>query len=93
MVSEKMRRLFLTEGRAVNVATIDLMGPMLARLTELMATQPRAEPGLFVPFDQAYLLRIDAIDYTVRHDDGRNVDDLDRAEIVLVGVSRTSKTP
>jgi regulator of PEP synthase PpsR (kinase-PPPase family) len=93
MVSEKMRRLMFTEGRAANVATIDLMGPMLARLTDLMATQPRAEPGLFVPFDQAYLLRIDAIDYTVRHDDGRNVDDLESAEIVLVGVSRTSKTP
>jgi regulator of PEP synthase PpsR (kinase-PPPase family) len=80
MVSEKMRRLMFTEGRAANVATIDLMGPMLARLTDLMATQPRAEPGLFVPFDQAYLLRI-------------NVDDLESAEIVLVGVSRTSKTP
>ncbi|MGD9094016.1 MAG: pyruvate, water dikinase regulatory protein [Anaerolineales bacterium] len=93
MVSEKMRRLMLTEGRAANVATIDLMGPMLARLAELISAQPRAEPGLFVPFDRAYLLRIDAIDYTVRHDDGRNADDLDKAEIVLVGVSRTSKTP
>ncbi|MCK5315986.1 MAG: kinase/pyrophosphorylase [Anaerolineales bacterium] len=93
MVAEDMRRVMFTEGRAVDVATIDLMGPMLARLSELMAVQPRAEPGLFQAFDQAYLLRIDAIDYTVRHDDGRNIDDLDQAEIVLVGVSRTSKTP
>lgn len=93
LVSPDWRRLMFTEGRASNVATIDLMGPMLARLSELLEIQPRSEPGLFQPFDKAYLLRIDAIDYTVRHDDGRNIDDLDQAEIVLVGVSRTSKTP
>lgn len=93
LVSGQLRQLILTEGRASNVTTVDLMGPMLARLSELMTAQPRAEPGLFQPFDRAYLLRIDAIDYTVRHDDGRNIDDLDLAEIVLFGVSRTSKTP
>ncbi|UCH61236.1 MAG: kinase/pyrophosphorylase [Anaerolineales bacterium] len=93
LVSAELRRAMLTEGRAANVATIDLMGPMLARLSELLAAQPRAEPGLFEIFDPAYLQRIDAIDFTVWHDDGRNTHDLDKAEIVLVGVSRTSKTP
>lgn len=93
LVSEEMRHVMLTQGRAADVTTIDLMGPLLARLSELLATQPRAQPGLFQPFDSAYLQRIDAIDFTVRHDDGRNIDDLERAEIVLVGVSRTSKTP
>lgn len=92
-VYEDLRHVMLTEGRAKNVTTIDLMGPLLARLSELLATKPRAEPGLFEPFDAAYLQRIEAIDYTVRHDDGRNFSDLEKAEIVLVGVSRTSKTP
>lgn len=92
-VYENLRHAMLTEGRAQNVTTIDLMGPLLARLSELLATQPRSEPGLFQPFDSAYLQRIDAINFTVRHDDGRNIHDLDQAEIVLVGVSRTSKTP
>jgi len=92
-VYEGLRRAVLTEGRAQNVATIDLMGPLLARLSELLATRPRSEPGLFKPFDTAYLERIEAINFTVRHDDGRSVHDLDQAEIVLVGVSRTSKTP
>jgi regulator of PEP synthase PpsR (kinase-PPPase family) len=92
-VYEELRHSVLTEGRAQNVATIDLMGPLLARLSEILATPPRSEPGLFKPFDSAYLQRIEAIDFTVRHDDGRNIQDLDRAEIVLVGVSRTSKTP
>ncbi len=93
LVYEDLRHVMLTEGRAHNIITIDLMGPLLARLTELLSSSPRSEPGLFTPFDSAYLTRIDAIDYTVRHDDGRNVHDLDQAEIVLIGVSRTSKTP
>jgi regulator of PEP synthase PpsR (kinase-PPPase family) len=93
LVSQKMRTLILTEGRSAHVPTIDLMGPMLARLSELLATRPRSVPGLFTTFDPGYLQRIDAIDFTVRHDDGQNIDDLERAEIVLLGVSRTSKTP
>lgn len=92
-VYEGLRHAMLTEGRAQNVTTIDLMGPLLARLSELLARPPLAEPGIFQPFDTAYLQRIEAIDYTVRHDDGRSSHDLDKAEIVLVGVSRTSKTP
>jgi regulator of PEP synthase PpsR (kinase-PPPase family) len=93
LVSASLRRVAFTEGRARNVATIDLMGPMLTRVSELLDTQPRSEPGLYQTFDQAYLLRIDAIDFTVRHDDGRNVHELDKADVVIVGVSRTSKTP
>lgn len=92
-VYEELRRAMLTEGRAQNVTTIDLMGPLLARLSELLATPPRSEPGIFQPFDAAYQQRIDAINFTVHHDDGQNVGNLDQAEIVLVGVSRTSKTP
>jgi [pyruvate, water dikinase]-phosphate phosphotransferase / [pyruvate, water dikinase] kinase len=92
-VSEELRRLILNEGRASNVATIDLMGPLLARLSELLATTPLGEPGLFSPFDPSYMQRIEAINFTVRHDDGHSISDLVRAEIVLVGVSRTSKTP
>src|SRR5512139_1279740 len=92
-VSDDLRAVILKEGRDHNVTTIDLMGPLLARLSELMAIQPKAQPGLFNPFDPSYLQRIEAIDFTVRHDDGRNTHELEQAEIVLVGVSRTSKTP
>ena len=92
-VSEELRRAILKEGRDYNVTTIDLMGPLLARLAELVSTPPRSEPGLFDPFDPSYLQRIEAIDFTVHHDDGQNIHDLDQAEIILVGVSRTSKTP
>ncbi|MGB9672918.1 MAG: pyruvate, water dikinase regulatory protein [Anaerolineales bacterium] len=93
LVSEELRHAMLNEGRAVNVPTIDLMGPLLARLTDMFSLKPKGVPGGLHPFDRSYLQRIDAIDYTVRHDDGKNPHELDKAEIVLVGVSRTSKTP
>jgi hypothetical protein len=93
LVSEELRHVILTEGRAANVTTIDLLGPMLARLADLLDSVPREKPGLFRTFDEGYIQRIEAIDFTVRHDDGERIDDLDQAEIVLVGVSRTSKTP
>ncbi|MCI0518880.1 MAG: kinase/pyrophosphorylase [Chloroflexi bacterium] len=93
IVSEKMRRVMYNAAREANVAAIDLMGPMLARLSEYLSARPRAEPGLFKGFDSSYIQRIEAIDFTVRHDDGQKISDLGLAEIVLVGVSRTSKTP
>lgn len=93
LVSRNLRRHMLVTGRNLNVATIDLMGPLLARLADILKAQPKSEPGLFTPFDSSYLDRIDAMEYTVRHDDGRNPGELDHAEIVLTGVSRTSKTP
>lgn len=93
LVSDELRSYMLKTGRKLNIATIDLMGPLLARLSQLLSVEPKAEPGLFRPFDQAYMKRIEAIEFAVRHDDGKNSQELDQAEIVLVGVSRTSKTP
>ncbi len=93
LVSEDLRHSMLNEGRALNVATIDLMGALLLHMAELFKVQPRSQPGLFRPFGSSYMERIEAIEFSVRHDDGRNIDDIDRAEVTLVGVSRTSKTP
>ena len=93
LVSAELRQIVFAEGRHRGIATIDLMGPLLARLTALLATVPRSEPGLFRPFDEAYLSRVEAIRFTVDHDDGRRINELSRADIVLVGVSRTCKTP
>jgi len=93
LASPDLRRVMLTEGRRRHVVTIDLMGPLLSRLSETLELAPLAQPGLLVQLDESYFERIGAIDFAVRHDDGRNAEDLVRADLVLVGVSRTSKTP
>jgi [pyruvate, water dikinase]-phosphate phosphotransferase / [pyruvate, water dikinase] kinase len=89
----ELRQIMVEEGRMHHVVTIDLMGPLVARLSDALELAPLARPGLLRQLDESYLQRIEAIDFTVRHDDGRNPEDLPEAELVLVGVSRTSKTP
>jgi regulator of PEP synthase PpsR (kinase-PPPase family) len=93
LVIPELRQAMLTEGRRRHVVTIDLMGPLLSRLSEILELSPLARPGLQRQLDESYFERIGAIDFAVRHDDGRNPDDLPQADLVLVGVSRTSKTP
>jgi hypothetical protein len=93
LVSQEMRSLMLTEARAQRIPTIDLLGPLLLRLEDLLALQPLAKPGLFRDADAEYRRRFDVMDFTVRHDDGQAPEGLIQAELVLVGVSRTSKTP
>jgi [pyruvate, water dikinase]-phosphate phosphotransferase / [pyruvate, water dikinase] kinase len=89
----ELRQIMVEEGRTHHVVTIDLMGPLVARLSDALELAPLARPGLLRQLDESYLQRIEAIDFAVRHDDGRNPEDLPDAELVLVGVSRTSKTP
>lgn len=93
LVSEELRQAVLREGRERGVETIDLIGPLLLRLSDLLRIPPLMQPGLFRQLGQEYLHRIEAIEYTVKHDDGQDPLGLDRADIVLVGISRTSKTP
>jgi [pyruvate, water dikinase]-phosphate phosphotransferase / [pyruvate, water dikinase] kinase len=93
LVSDELRREILNAGRSHNVSVIDLLGPLLVRLSETLSASPRARPGVFKPFETGYLYRIDALNYAVRHDDGLLRHDLDQADLILVGLSRTAKTP
>ncbi|MGB4594255.1 MAG: pyruvate, water dikinase regulatory protein [Coriobacteriia bacterium] len=72
---------------------VDLLGPavgLIERVTGLVAS---GEAGAVRRTDEEYFSRIEAMEFAVKHDDGRNVDGLINADIVLLGVSRTSKTP
>ncbi|UCE03061.1 MAG: kinase/pyrophosphorylase [Candidatus Latescibacterota bacterium] len=93
MVSIELRQKMLQLGLRRGVSTIDILGPILTRLADHLELSPRSQPGLFRHLNRMYYARIDAVDFTVKHDDGLGADTIDRAEIVLVGVSRTSKTP
>ncbi|KPJ53147.1 hypothetical protein AMJ39_05705 [candidate division TA06 bacterium DG_24] len=93
MVSPKLRRKVTEDGMKNGVPTVDVFGPILTRLSDLLELSPMAKPGIFRQLDEEYFRRIEAVDYTVKHDDGGDPAGLDKAEIILVGVSRTSKTP
>jgi [pyruvate, water dikinase]-phosphate phosphotransferase / [pyruvate, water dikinase] kinase len=93
LVSADLRRHLLHESRRHHVSTIDLLGPILHRLSDVLEVSPRAEAGIFRQLDEQYFRRIETIDFAVQHDDGKKLQDLDAADLVLVGGSRTSKTP
>ena len=93
MVTKKLRHLILEQGRLHELRTIDLMGPLLAQLSNYFENLPTERPGIYQKLSRSYFQRIEAIEYTLRHDDGQHVEELGGADIVLLGVSRTFKTP
>ncbi len=92
LVSAELRRYLYMEATSYNVIAVDLMGGILTEMGRYLEATPQSNPGIFYG-DSRYLQRVDALDYTIRHDDGRSTEDLERADVILVGVSRTSKTP
>lgn len=74
------------------VPIVDVLGPALASLYDMFKSTPRLVPGMLYEANKAHFDRIDAIDYTLHHDDGAGLQDLDKADVVLVGVSRASKS-
>jgi hypothetical protein len=72
---------------------MDLMGPVLDRLANQLKLAPQQIPGLFQHLMDSKSRHIEAVDFAFLHDDGQRAEELDRAEIVLVGPSRTIKTP
>jgi regulator of PEP synthase PpsR (kinase-PPPase family) len=93
LVMPAVRYSLTEESRVQGVECVDLIGPLMLHLTDWLKTAPLAQPGLVDQLDEAYFRRIGALEFAVRHDDGRNPDELAEADLVLVGVSRVSKTP
>ncbi len=93
MASPELRHEITELGRLNGVPTVDILGPVLTRLSDLLEISPLAKPGLFHQLDRDYFQRIEAVDFTIQHDDGRRLETIGGAEIVLLGVSRASKTP
>ena len=77
----------------LHIRSIDLIGPAIAALSVLVGERPSGIAGSIHKTDARYFKRIEAMEYFVEHDDGRGCDDLTGADIVILGVSRTSKTP
>ena len=86
---ELLRRLCHEE----NVDAVDLIGTLMSKLSVYLGAQPKGVPGLLHTLSDEYFARVEAVEFTVRNDDGREPRNLPKADMVLVGISRTSKTP
>ena len=76
-----------------SVDAVDLIGGLMAKLGSYLSVEPQGIPGLLHTIGEDYFRRIEAVEFTVKNDDGAEPRNLPRADLVLVGISRTSKTP
>lgn len=93
MVNNDLRKILVAECEKLDLHHIDFMGPLAKFLEEELGLQSVNVPGLYRRINSQYFDRIEAIEYTLNHDDGLNPKRLNQAEIVLTGVSRSGKTP
>lgn len=93
LVDPKLRDHLNKEAKKLNIEVIDIMGPMMKVMERTFNKAPSLEPGPVYNLDTEYFKKIEAIEFAVKYDDGRDPRGIARADIVLIGVSRTSKTP
>lgn len=93
MVNRQLRNFLKRECEANGVRHIDFMGELSDYLDEKLSIPSLQTPGLYREINQQYFDRIEAIEFTLRHDDGMYPHRLHKAEIILTGVSRSGKTP
>jgi regulator of PEP synthase PpsR (kinase-PPPase family) len=79
--------------REAGLPCLSILGPVLQLLQSYLGTETAHRVGAQHTLNADYFKRIDALNYTMLHDDGQHIDDLEEADVVLIGVSRTSKTP
>jgi regulator of PEP synthase PpsR (kinase-PPPase family) len=79
--------------KKLGIPCVSVLDPIVDAFAKFLGEEAHPQPGLQHELDANYFARIAAMSYTLAHDDGQNAGDLDQADIVLVGVSRTSKTP
>jgi len=93
LVSQELRRWISKETGKRDVYTIDVLGPLLERVGRLWNLIPAFRPGLLRGVGEESIRLAESIDFTLKHDDGQGIESLGRADLILIGVSRTSKTP
>lgn len=93
MVDAAMRQAVVQMAQRYQVPTFDLAGSLMDYLTMHLQEAPLGQPGRYRRLNETYFRRIEAIEFAVAHDDGKRLDEVHLADVVLLGVSRVGKTP
>lgn len=93
LVKPEMREFLIQEASKNGVEVFDIIGPLIDKIQSSYQLSPRYEPGMARKLGEDYFKKVEAIEFAVKYDDGRDPRGILRADIVLIGVSRTSKTP
>lgn len=93
LVNEERRKLLEQHCTRLNITAVSILDPALASLSRYLGVPMSSEIGAQRTMSDAYFSRISALDFAMAHDDGQNLEGLKHADIILLGISRTSKTP
>jgi len=93
LVQPELRETMREESIRMGVRAVDVMGPMMQAFIDTFQDSPKNEPGLLRRLDETYFRKIEAVEFAVKYDDGKDARGFLEAQVVLIGVSRTSKTP
>ena len=93
LVNPELRRELLAQCASMSLPCLDVMEGPITMVRQFLGAAETHRPGAQHEVDQRYLQRIEALNFTIQHDDGQALDTIENAEVVLVGASRTSKTP
>lgn len=93
LISKELRKFLRTERKKRNVRAMDLLGPLLRRMGKVWNMAPLLRPGIHKGIDEESARLAESINFTLKHDDGQRIDTLDEADLIILGISRTSKTP
>ncbi|MEC7143863.1 MAG: pyruvate, water dikinase regulatory protein [Pseudomonadota bacterium] len=93
IVETKLAKFISRESEKLNIPCFGILGSLILNFSKLLNQKAIHKPSAQHVLDDDYYKRIEAIQFTMIHDDGKKTDDISQADIVLLGVSRTSKTP
>lgn len=93
LVNAELRRALEDGCRRLQIPCIAVLDPVMVALSDFLGAKSRNQPGIQHAMNAEYFKRIEAMSFCLVHDDGQLPDDLTSADVILVGVSRTSKTP
>ncbi|BAI80025.1 conserved hypothetical protein [Deferribacter desulfuricans SSM1] len=93
LVKKELRRYMHKLCHDYEIIHHDILGPPVEKLSNFLGAKPLENPNLLRRVDDKYFKRIEAIEFTINHDDGKNLKGLKEADIVILGLSRVSKTP
>jgi regulator of PEP synthase PpsR (kinase-PPPase family) len=93
LVITELKEYLDKRAREEGIVAVDLLTPLMNAFMTKFKKEPNHRPGLMRKLDEEYFKKIEAIEFAVKYDDGRDPRGIKKADIVLIGVSRTSKTP
>ena len=92
-VDVELNQKIVNCSKAYNIPSFDILGDLLEIMAKKLGSEPKREAGIIRRLNKSYFNRVEAIEFAVKYDDGKDPRGIKKADVVLLGISRTSKTP